>query len=89
MQHTVAISNFGYNVVSRIDLPFELFFPMPSLSTTSSLHLIRRDEEVSSAAGASSARSLRVAGKGTDCSRDSVVVRREFEAGCRDRDIFK
>ena len=60
---------------------------MPSLSTTSSLHLIRRDEEVSSFV-ASSARSLRVAGMGTDDSLDSVVVLSEFDAGGRDRDIL-
>jgi len=53
---------------------------MPSLSTTSSLHLIRRDEEVSSFV-ASSARSLSVAGMGTDDSLDSVVVLSEFDAG--------
>lgn len=72
-------------------IPFELFFPIPSLSTTSSLHLIRRADEVSSLVlvGASSARNLRVVGtRVIDESLDSVVVWVEFDAiGWRVRDI--
>ena len=65
---------------------------MPSLSTTSSLQRIRRDDDVASlvSVGASSARSLRVGGKwavGESCE-DSVVVWYEFDAiGWRVRDI--
>lgn len=53
-------------------IPLELFLPMPSLSTTSSLHLMRLDEEVAS--GASSARNRRVVGIATDGSCASVAV---------------
>lgn len=73
-----------------ISLPFELFLPMPSLSMTSSLHRIRRDDDVASLVSvASSARSLRVGGKwAVEESEDSVVVWNEFEAiGWRVRDI--
>lgn len=59
---------------------------MPSLSTTSSLHLIRREDDVASlvSVGASSARNLRVGMCGVDISwEDSVVVWNELEAiGC-------
>jgi hypothetical protein len=66
---------------------------MPSLSTTSSLHLILRLAEVSSrvSVGASSARNLRVAGtRAIDESRkDSVVVWSAFDIGWRVRDIVR
>lgn len=63
---------------------------MPSLSTTSSLHLIRREDDVASlvSVGASSARNLRVGMWVVESWEDSVVVRNEFEPiGWRVRDI--
>ena len=65
---------------------------MPSLSTTSSLQRIRRDDDVASlvSVGVSSARSLRVGGKWAveESGEDSVVVWYEFDAiGWRVRDI--
>lgn len=69
---------------------FELFLPMPSLSTTSSLHLIRREDDVASlvSVGASSARNLRVGMWVVESWEDSVVVWNEFEPiGWRVRDI--
>lgn len=64
---------------------------MPSLSTTSSLHLIRREDDVASlvSVGASSARNLRVVGMwAVESCGDSVVVWNRFDAiGWRVRDI--
>lgn len=58
-----------------VGIPLELFFPIPSLSTTSSLHLMRRTEEGSLALGVSSPLSRRVpVSRTVDESRDSVVV---------------
>lgn len=58
-----------------VGIPLEFFFPIPSLSTTSSLHLMRRTEEFSFALGVSSPLSRRVpVSRTVDESRDSVVV---------------
>lgn len=63
---------------------------MPSLSTTSSLHLIRREDDVVSlvSVGVSSARNLRVGMWVVESWEDSVAVRSVFEpVGWRVRDI--
>lgn len=65
---------------------------MPSLSTTSSLHLIRREDDVVSlvSVGVSSARNLRVGMWVVESWEDSVVVRSGFEPiGWRVRDIVR
>lgn len=64
--------------------------PIPSLSTTSSLHLIRREDEDASlvSVGASSARNLRVGNWVVGESREDSVVWNELGAiGWRVRDI--
>lgn len=66
---------------------------MPSLSTTSSLHLIRREDDVASlvsvSVGVASARNLRVGRWAVESWEDSVVVWNEVEPiGWRVRDMM-
>ena len=72
------------------DLPLELFLPIPSLSTTSSLHWMRRDGDGSAVvSGVSSARNRRVpVSRKVDDSREVSVVDWEGRVmGWRVRDM--
>ena len=98
MQHTGGNLDFsqharfaGRDPVSRSeDIPLELFFPIPSLSTTFSLHRMRRDGDGSAVvSGVSSARNRRVAvNRRVDDSREVSVVDWEGRVvGWRVRDM--
>lgn len=69
------MSTVSENPLAREGLPLELFFPIPSLSMTSSLQRIRREVpsliSVRLAAGSSAALNLSVAGPGI---ADEVLV---------------